>query len=297
MSTATESGSSKIGLVAGWGSYPIVVARALKRQGFQVYCLGIKDHADPQLRSLCDDYCQLGLAKMGAHIRYFRRHGVKRVTMAGKIHKVRIVGRFDWIKFLPDWTTIRTFFHHFYTLRKDRKDDSLLLAVVHASAERGIEIVPATDYAPELLAPKGQLSGPRLSGAQRKDVEFGWQIAKQMGRLDIGQSVAVLGQAVLAVEAIEGTDLCIRRAGELCSSGGFVVVKVAKPAQDMRFDVPTIGLKTVQAMVESGARVLAIEAGKTILIDQDEVARLATKHNIAIIAVEDGKAIKLSEAA
>ena len=130
------------------------------------------------------------------------------------------------------------------------------------------------------------LTQQKISGAERKDIQFGWKMAKEIGRLDIGQCVAVKNTAVLAVEAIEGTDECIRRAGELCQAGGFVVVKVAKPQQDMRFDVPTIGIGTLQTMVESGARVLAIEAGKTIILDENELVSFANRCRISIIALD-----------
>ena len=136
------------------------------------------------------------------------------------------------------------FIPHFLTRRKDCKDDSLLGAVVAEFAAAGIRFVPATDYVPELLVSAGQLTAAGPSAWQWKDIRFGWQLAKEMGRLDVGQSVAVRDQAVLAVEAVEGTDECIRRAGALCRAGGFTVVKVAKPKQDMRFDVPTVGLQT-----------------------------------------------------
>ncbi|HBT77407.1 MAG TPA: DUF1009 domain-containing protein, partial [Planctomycetaceae bacterium] len=145
--------------------------------------------------------------------------------------------------------------------------------------------LPGTDYAPELLVKRQKLSRRGPSAAQWKDICFGWQLAKEMGRLDIGQSVCVKNQAVLAIEAIEGTDECIRRAGALCTAGGFTIVKVAKPQQDMRFDVPTFGLLTLQTMVESGAKVLAVEAGKTIFIDKQEVVDFADLHNIVVVSI------------
>ena len=145
-------------------------------------------------------------------------------------------------------------------------------------------MAPATDFAPQLLAPEGQLTrrGPTVSELQ--DIEFGWSLAKEMGRLDIGQCVAVKGRAVIAVEAVEGTDACIRRAGQLCPQGGFTVVKVAKPQQDMRFDVPTIGLGTIESLIAAGARVLAIEAGKTIIVDRDNLIAQANQNGLAIIS-------------
>jgi UDP-2,3-diacylglucosamine hydrolase len=277
----------RIGLVAGWGRLPIVVAEALKQQGFQVFCLGVKDHADPQLARICDDFQPIGLARLGGAIRYFRRRGVQQATMAGKIHKVLMFQPFAWLKHFPDWRCVRTFYPHWITKTRDRKDDTLLMAVVDAYAKDGIVFAPATDFAPQLLARPGQLSGRRLSSAQQKDVLFGWQLAKEMGRLDVGQSVAVKGRAVLAVEAVEGTDQCIQRAGSLCPAGGFTVVKVAKPQQDMRFDVPTVGLGTLQSLADAGGTVLAIEAHKTILLDQSEVLAFAQQRQIAIIALDD----------
>jgi DUF1009 family protein len=127
-----------------------------------------------------------------------------------------------------------------------------------------------------------------LTHGQRKDIEFGWRLATEMGRLDVGQCVAVKGRAVLAVEAVEGTDACILRAGELCPAGGFTVVKVAKPQQDMRFDVPTIGLETLETMVEAGAKVLAVQAGKTIMLDHSEMIAFACRHGIKIVALQNG---------
>jgi DUF1009 family protein len=282
-----QANREKIGLLAGWGRYPIVVAQTLRRQGFRVCCLGIKDHADPVLPRLCDDYREVGLGKLGAAIRYFRRNGVARATMAGKIHKVTLFQKFAWLKHLPDWRCACTFYPHWVSKTKDRKDDTLLGAVVDAYARDGIHFAPATEFAPELLVKAGNLTSRSPSHGQWKDIQFGWQLAKEMGRLDVGQSVAVKGRAVLAVEAVEGTDECIRRAGALCPQGGFTVVKVAKPQQDMRFDVPTIGLGTIETLVASGASVLAVEAGKTIVLDQDEVVRYAARHKLKLVAVDE----------
>ena len=287
----------RVGLVAGWGRYPIVVAEALRRQGKQVYCLGVKDHADPALKEICHDFQLIGIARLGAAIRHFRRHGVTQATMAGKIHKVLLFQRFYWFKHFPDFTFVRTFYPHFVTLTRDRTDDTMLGTFVEAFGKRGIRFAPATDFVPELLVKYGQLSGHRLSPSQRKDIDFGWQLATEMGRLDIGQSVAVKGRAILAVEAVEGTDECIRRAGKLCPAGGFTVVKVAKPQQDMRFDVPTVGMGTLRVMVECGARVLALEADRTILIDEPEFIQFAQKHRISVVAMSSSPATQLADAA
>ncbi len=275
-----------IGLIAGWGAYPLVVADALRKQGYHTCCLGVIGHADPRLAELCDDFRFRGLAKFGSAIRYFKRHGVTEAMMAGKIFKVRLFHRGGWLRHLPDLRTIRMFIPHFWTRRKDCNDDTLLRAVVDEFAREGIRFGPATDYLPELLVKPGQLTRGGPSESQRKDIEFGWRIAKELGRLDIGQSVAVKNQAVLALEAIEGTDACIRRAGSLCRAGGFTVVKTAKPRQDMRFDVPTIGLRTLKTMIEAGGKVLAVEADRTIILDQPELIDFANRNRLIVVALD-----------
>jgi len=278
---------NKIGLVAGWGRFPVVVAQSLKAHGCEVHCVGLKNHADPVLRDICDSFLASGPARMGAHIRFFRSRGVTQATLAGKVFKHKLLfGRFGWLSLVPDLKTLRAFFPHFILKQKNRNDDALLTAVVETFAQSGITMAPATDFAPQLLARPGQLTRRGTSASEQHDIAFGWSLAREMGRLDIGQSVAVKGRAVIAVEAVEGTDACIRRAGELCPQGGFTVVKVAKPQQDMRFDVPTIGIGTIESMIAAKARVLAIEAGKTIVVDEADVVALADRHGLAIISLE-----------
>ncbi len=277
----------KIGILAGWGEYPLVLAAALRKQGYDVYGLGIKDHADVALADLCTDFQWVGLAKLGHAIRFFRQRGVQQVTMAGKVHKVLLYQPWVWFKHLPDWRAVRRFHAMFLFNRKDRRDDTLLNEVIAEFAIDGIHFEPPTDFVPELLVKWGTLTRRGPSSNQRKDVEFGWQLAKEMGRLDIGQSVVIKGRTVIAVEAIEGTDQCILRAGQLCQAGGFTVVKVAKPQQDMRFDVPTIGMGTMRAIAEAGGRVLAIEAGRTIIVDEPSVVEFAQRHRISIVALHD----------
>ncbi len=281
------AGTRKVGILAGWGRYPVVIAEALRDQGYEVCCLGVKGHADPVLAKLSHDFGWVGLAKIGRAIRFFRERDVHHVTMAGKIHKFLLFQPWVWFKHLPDWRAVRAFYPHFGTTKKDRRDDTLLLTVIDEFARDGIIFAPATDFLPELLVNLGQLTKRGPSRLEAKDIEFGWTMAKEMGRLDIGQSVTVKGRATLAVEAIEGTDECIRRAGKLCAPG-FTVVKVAKPKQDMRFDVPTIGVGTLETMVQAGATCLAVEAGRTIIIDQPDVIRFADRHKLAIVAVDDG---------
>jgi UDP-2,3-diacylglucosamine hydrolase len=264
-----------VGLLAAWGRFPVQVAEAMKASGFRVCCLGVRDLADPALKSIADEFSWMNAARLGYAMRFFHKHGVTQATMAGKFHKVDLYKPWLLGRYIPDFTFLRTFYHHFVTGSADRKDDTLLGALAQAFDDRGVKMLPATDFAPQLLVPAGVLAGKPLTPSEQSDVEFGWQLAKEMGRLDVGQSV----------EAIEGTDLCIRRAGELCRKGGFTVVKVAKPQQDMRFDVPTIGPGTLETMRAAGAKVLAVEAGMTILLDEADFRATARRLGISVVAV------------
>lgn len=298
LSQKHPSRPGRIGLLAAWGDYPLCVANALRQRGHQIYCLGVKGHANQTaLSEICHHYKTIGVGKLGAAIRYFRHHGIEQATMAGKFHKTILYQPWVWLRHFPDWTAFCHFYPYFANPRwfggkKDCKDDTLLVAIVEAFAKRGIHFRPATDYAPELLVKFGQMTRRGLTPAQRADIAFGWKLAKEMGRLDIGQSVVVKGQAVLAVEAIEGTDQCIRRAGTLCQSGGFTVIKVAKPNQDMRFDVPAIGLGTIESLVEAGGSVLAIEAEKTIVMNSPELIAFANQHKLVIVSIDQSVAME-----
>lgn len=279
-----------VGLIAGWGSFPIQVAQALIRDGRSVCCIAITGHASKDLESICDHVLWSGVGKMGRHFRYFRRNGVQQVTMAGKLFKADLLFRGSLIlRHLPDWTCIKTFGPVLYGRRRDTRDDSLLLTVTNAYTRIGIEVCAATDFAPELLVNEGRLTGPPPSTLLQGDIEAGWQVAKQMGGMDIGQSITIKNGTVIAVEAIEGTDACIRRTGELCRRGGWTLVKVSKPNQDMRFDVPTIGPQTIENVRAAGGKAIAIEAHKTILVEREQTLELARKFGITIVAIDAAK--------
>ena len=269
-----------IGLLAGWGRFPIVFAEKARSLNIPVVCVGIRDEAPDELVPLVDRFHWAGLGKLGRMIRCFKKEGVKQIVMAGKIHKVRIFSPLGIWRMLPDWRALRTWFRRC----KDSGDDTILLRVIDEFALDGLSFASALDLCPELLVKIGILTRRGLSSREEGDIDFGWGLAKEMGRLDVGQSVAIREKAVLAVEAIEGTDQAIQRAGQLCKRGGFVVVKVAKPQQDMRFDVPTVGTGTIEIMRQAGARVLAIEADKTIILDQEQTVALADKYGISIVA-------------
>jgi hypothetical protein len=271
-----------IGLLAGSGRFPIAFAERTRALGIPLVCVGIRHEAPGELSHLAQRFYWCRLGGLGRMIRCFRREGVRQVVMAGKIHKATFMHR-PWRLFslVPDWRFVRFWYNR---ARRDNRDDSLLLNVIAEFARDGVQVASALDLCPELLVNAGILTRNRPTDREFSDIDFGWSLAKEMGRLDVGQSVAVKERAVLAVEAIEGTDRAIARAGELCPAGGFVVVKVAKPQQDMRFDVPTVGRSTIETMKKAGGRVLAIEAGKTIVLDQEETVALANRCGIVIVA-------------
>ena len=283
----------RLGLLAGAGEFPIRFARAARNAGHFVYGLGIRGMASEHLAEECDEFRFVPLARIGKMMRLYRKGNVERIVMAGKIEKTIMFHPFRWIRLMPDWRTLHMWFHY---ARKNKKDDTILLAVIREFERDGLLFDSALKYCPELLVKHGFLTQRRPSASQWKDIRFGWDLAREMGRLDIGQTVVVNDTAVIAVEAIEGTDGCIRRAGELCRRGGFTVVKVAKPLQDMRFDVPTVGVDTIKTMHDAGGKVLAIESGMTIIISPEEVADLADKFGISIVAVNANELAMLAAA-
>ncbi len=285
MGLADHDRPPPVGLVAGHGRFPLAFALKARDLGVPVLCAGISEEADPALAKICDGFFWTGIARMGRVMSRFKRAGVQRAVMAGKIRKSRWLYRpWKWLTLVPDLRTIQWWF---FRNRGDNQDDSLLLSVIHEFAREGIAVDSALTLCPELLVSPGILTRRAPSSADLRDIAFGWGLAKRMGDLDVGQSVAVKERAVLAVEAVEGTDQAILRAGTLCQAGGFVVVKVAKPRQDMRFDVPTIGTDTVETLKRAGGRVLAIEAGKTIVLDQQETIALADRYGLIIVSIRE----------
>ena len=285
LSGGRTNSADRIGLLAGSGRFPILFAEAALRQGLKVACVGVRYEAPEVLRELCDSFETVGVSRLGGMIRSFRRRGASRIVMAGKVTKSVMYTPGRVVRLMPDYRMLRFWLHSL----RDKRDDSILLGVIAEFERDGMTFASALDYCPELLVNHGVLTRRSPTASELKDVAFGWKLAKEMGRLDVGQSVAIKEVAAVAVEAIEGTDRCIERAGQLCRAGGWTLVKVAKPQQDMRFDVPTIGLTTIENLYRAGARVLAIEAGKTIVIDQPDVVALADRHGLSIVAVDPGE--------
>lgn len=263
--------AGKIGLIAGSGQFPFLCAQAARSRGLTVIAVAHRQETDPALAELVDELHWVYVGQLGKIIRILKAAGVTQALMAGAVNRGRLFRHFR-----PDLRALSV-------LRRvgPGKDDQLLRAVAGEMEREGITIEPATLFQEELLAPAGPLTRHRPNRRQQADIVFGYQMAKEIGRLDLGQCVVVRNQVVTAVEAVEGTDEAIRRGGRLAGPGA-VVVKVAKPQQDLRFDQPAVGLGTIAAMAEVGARVLAIEAGTTIIFDREEMLRRAEREGIAV---------------
>jgi UDP-2,3-diacylglucosamine hydrolase len=270
----TRAPAETIGLIAGGGQFPLLVAEAAKRRGLGVVAVAHLGETDPSLSEKVDEVIWIRLGQLGQLIKALKKRNVKKGLMAGTITKRRM---FEDIR--PDLKGLAVIsklalFH----------DDGILRAVADELAREGIEIVSSTQYLPELVARQGCLTKRKPNKSEKEDIDFGFQVAKELGRLDIGQCVVVKKKTILAVEAIEGTDAAIRRGGDLALEGA-VVVKVSKPNQDLRFDVPAVGLGTVKTMGEVKAAALAVESGKTLLFDKDEMITYADKLRIAVVSV------------
>jgi len=273
--------SDVIGLIAGEGRLPFLVAAGAKREGKRVICVGLAGNAEAGLADEVDIFYTVAIARPGSWLRKLKKHGVTRAIMAGRIAKQRIFTPWRIARYLPDWRAVRIWY---WRLRdKDKRNDTLLCALADELACGGIVLEDTTMYCKEHLATQGLMAGGQLPSQVQGDIEFGWEIVKKLGELDIGQAIAVKEKEVLAVEAIEGTAKLIERAGQICKSGGWTLIKAAKPNQDMRFDVPCVGPDTIKGMAENGGKYLVVEAGKVIIIDKEETIRLAKELGVTIL--------------
>ena len=267
----------KVGLLAGVGNLPVEFMRAAQATGHDVVVIAVVDDVAAALKTESDAYYEINVAKLDKIIKTLRSEAVTEVTMIGKVTKEIL---FKGLKF-PDLRAVRLL-----TKLHNRKDDTIMLALVAELAKEGIAVIDQTAYLKPLMPSAGVLTRRRPTTEEWEDIRFGFETAKVMGSMDIGQTVVVKRKAVMAVEAIEGTDACIRRGGEL-GRGNAVVVKTAKPGQDTRFDVPAVGLATLRSMLDSGCSILAMEAERTLFVEQKEVLALAEAKGICTCAVDE----------
>ena len=277
----------RYGLIAGNGRFPFMVVEGARRAGVSLSVAAIREETDPELEREVERLTWVGIGQLGKMIRFFKGEGVEQAIMAGQVKHVQIFSRA-----VPDARMLKML------LKLPRRNTNSLIGAVAAElASEGIDLIDSTYFLQDHLPVPGNLTNRKPNTAERADVDYGLEIAREMARLDLGQTIVVRGKACVAIEAMEGTDETIRRAGELLgggkqiskrlrpTSGALTVLKLSKPDQDMRFDVPVVGIPTIEAMVAAGATCLCISAGKTIMFDREEMIALANKHKLAILAV------------
>jgi DUF1009 family protein len=253
--------------------YPLVLARAARAAGVgKIVAAAFTGETASSLEEIVDEICWMRVGQLGRLLSFFREAEVHRAIMAGQIAPKNL---FD---LRPDWKALLLL-----ARLKRRNAESIFSAIADELAKNGIEMLPAITFLDQFLATAGLIAGPKLSRREEADVDFGWEIAKEIGRLDIGQTVVVKNGTVLAVEALEGTNEALKRGGALGRKDA-IMVKVAKPGQDMRFDVPVIGVETVRIAAQVALRVIAIEAGRTLLLEKESVINLAERSKISIVA-------------
>lgn len=262
----------KYGLIAGNGEFPFLVAEGARKQGAELAVVAIKEEADARMNEVSENILWVGIGQLGKMISYFKEQGVEKAMMAGQVKHVQIFSGT-----LPDMRMLKML----WNLPK-RNTDSLIGGVAGEMSKEGIELIDSTFFIKDRLAPEGVLTHRKPSEAELENIEYGLHIASEIARLDLGQTIVIRAKACVAIEAMEGTDAAILRAGDL-APGKLTVVKVAKPNQDMRFDVPVVGVPTIETMVKVGATCLSVTAGKTLIFDRDEMIRCADRNKICVI--------------
>lgn len=262
----------KYGLIAGNGQFPFLVVDGAKKAGAELCVVGIKEETDPAIESVAENVEWVGIGQLGKMISFFKKHGVTQAMMAGQVKHVQLFSGA-----LPDLRMVKML----WGLPR-RNTDALIGGVADELAKEGIELVDSTRFIADHLAPEGVLTKRKPSDSELENINYGLHIADEIARLDLGQTIVVRAKACVAIEAMEGTDATIKRAGEL-ANGKLTVVKVAKPDQDMRFDVPVVGIPTVETMIAAGATCLSVTAGKTLIFDRDKMLDLANRNKIAIV--------------
>ncbi|MHC4294959.1 MAG: LpxI family protein [Planctomycetota bacterium] len=276
-----------VGIIAGSGRTPILVANGIRRAGRSVVLVALRGLASRRLIDLADAFVWSGVTRLGKWISFFRAHGVREVVLIGGVRKSEMYRPLRVLRYIPDW---RTPWLWYATLRKDKRDNAVLSAVADELRTEGIELVGSVKYCTEHLADEGLMTKTPVPGSVAEDVEFGWRIARASADLDVGQSVAVKERDIIAVEAMEGTDAMIRRVEQLCHAGRWTMIKVARPNQDVRFDVPTVGPHTIRNLKEARCACLVLEAGMTLIVDKPATLALADKLKIPVVGKREPQA-------
>jgi hypothetical protein len=281
--------SRRLGLIAGEGHLPVLVARGARAAGVSVVCASLGGFASAELVTLVDAHRSVGVMRVGSWTRFLRRHAVHEAILVGRIPKERLYagGRvWRWFQFVPDVRTIRLYLRR---VRRDNRDHAVLEAIADELASSGIRLIDSTTFVKDQLATPGVMTQRHPTPEQRDSASFGFELCRMLSSQDVGQAIALTGRDVIAVEAMEGTDAMIRRAGELCRTRGWVMIKTGNAKGDFRFDVPTVGLRTIEQLSRSGCGCLVLEAGQVLVLDKPEVIREADRVGLSIVGMGESR--------
>jgi DUF1009 family protein len=282
-SNRNPAADAPIGLIAGGGELPVIIARGIRAAGRQVAGIGLRGHFDPTLPDLCDRFAEAGTIKLGQWCRLARRMGAREAIMVGRVSKLRMHDPIAILRELPDLRAIRFWYRRMRG--PDRRSSVLLAAVADELLDGGVRLIDSTRYIPDQLAGEGVMGRVAPTPRQLDDVAMGWPILRQVAQMDVGQTIAMRAGDVVAVEAAEGTDRVIERAGSLSRLRGWTLLKTARDEHDTRSDVPTVGVATIENLAKAGGGCLALGVGRVILVDKPVVLAAADRAKIAVVGI------------
>ncbi len=272
---------SPLGLIAGQGTLPLETAQGMRAAGRKIVCVALSGQARvEELRPLCDRFSEVGLLRINQWIRRLKREGCTEAVMVGRVGKAEMYQRFHLFRYAPDWRAARIWLMR---VKHDKRTATLLKALADELAAGGITLIDGRPYVPDSLATEGILTRAKPTAAIQRDIEFSWPLLKRLNELLIGQALTCMDREIIAVEAVEGTDRLIERTGAFCKRKGWVLCKASNPNQDMRFDVPTVGVKTIENLHQHGGGALVLEAQRTIMLDRQQLLARADELGIVVI--------------
>jgi DUF1009 family protein len=273
-----------LGLIAGQGTLPLETARGMREAGRKVICAAMGGQARvDDLRPLCDRLYVVGMLRLNQWVRVLKRNGCREAVMVGRVGKSEMYQRFHLFRYMPDWRTARVWF---WRVKHDKRTATLLKALADELEAGGVALIDGRPFVPESLASAGVMGKVVPSARMEADIGFAWPLLKRVNELLIGQALTCMDKEIIAVEAVEGTDRVIERTGQFCKRKGWVLCKAANPNQDMRFDVPTVGLKTVERLAAAGGGVLVVEVGRTIMLEKEALLKRADELGVAVVGRE-----------